>query len=145
VHAWSFWLSLSLPLASGGGVTFEQKALHCQYGGGVAAIIYNNQAGYMGGGLSNVTATTIPAIQVLAADGQKLGNAALGQPVSIEVTKGYGYLSGTSMAVPHVTGVIAKIWRAVRVSNWSGLCAPIKGILFASALNPYIDCVRSVY
>jgi subtilisin family serine protease len=71
----------------------------------------------MGGGLSNVTATTIPAIQVRAADGQKLANAALGQPVSLEVTKGYGYLSGTSMAVPHVTGVIAKIWRAVRVSN----------------------------
>jgi subtilisin family serine protease len=99
----------------------------------------------MGGGLSNATATTIPAIQVLAADGQKLANAALGQTVSIEVTKGYGYLSGTSMAVPHVTGVIAKIWRAVRVSNWSGLCAPVSGVLFARALNTCIDCVRSVY
>jgi serine protease len=101
---------------SGGGISFEQKTLHCQQSGGVAAIVYNNRAGYIGGGLSNATATTIPAIQMNARDGKALLQSALGLQVSIEVTKGYGYLSGTSMAVPHVTGVIAKIWRAVRLS-----------------------------
>lgn len=100
---------------SGGGVTFEQKAHQCELGGGLAVIIYNNVAGYMSGGLSNATAIQIPAVQTTAVDGQRLKAAStLGQSVSVQVKKGYGYLSGTSMAVPHVTGVIGKIWRAVR-------------------------------
>ena len=42
-----------------------------------------------------------------------LTSDALGTALTIEEKMGYGYLSGTSMAVPHVTGVIAKVWRMV--------------------------------
>jgi subtilisin family serine protease len=78
--------------------------------------------GTIEGKLSDSSAITIPSLHVTAADGQKLINLAVGETLTIEKKMGYGYLSGTSMAVPHVTGVIAKIWRAVSNSSPFNLC-----------------------
>jgi subtilisin family serine protease len=78
--------------------------------------------GTIEGKLSNYSAITIPSLHVTAADGQKLINLAVGETLTIEKKMGYGYLSGTSMAVPHVTGVIAKIWRVVSISAPFNLC-----------------------
>ena len=100
-------------------MTFETKTLNCQKGGGIAAVIYNDEDGQISGGLSDPTSTTIPAVGITSADGQKFKNSELGQTVSIAETKGYNYLSGTSMSVPHVTGVIGKVWRAVSVASMS--------------------------
>ena len=97
-----------------GNVTFETKALNCQRSGGIAAIIYNNEPGKIGGKLSSSTNTSIPVLQISAFHGEKLRNEAFGKMLTIEEKMGYGYSSGTSMAVPHVTGVIAKVWRMVR-------------------------------
>ena len=98
-----------------GNVTFETKTLNCQRSGGIAAIIYNNEPGTIEGKLSNSNETKIPALQISSFNGDMLTSDALGTALTIEEKMGYGYLSGTSMAVPHVTGVIAKVWRMVRL------------------------------
>ena len=98
-----------------GNVTFETKTLNCERSGGIAAIIYNNEPGTIEGKLSNSNQTRIPALQISSFNGDMLTSDALGTALTIEEKMGYGYLSGTSMAVPHVTGVIAKVWRMVRL------------------------------
>lgn len=98
-----------------GNVTFETKTLNCERSGGIAAIIYNNEPGTIEGKLSNSNQTKIPALQISSFNGDMLTSDALGTALTIEEKMGYGYLSGTSMAVPHVTGVIAKVWRMVRL------------------------------
>ena len=97
-----------------GNVTFETKALNCQRSGGIATIIYNDEPGAIEGKLSNSNHTLIPALQISTLSGEQLKTDALGKTLTIEKRMGYGYLSGTSMAAPHVTGVIAKVWRTVR-------------------------------
>jgi len=87
--------------------------MNCEKGGGIAAIIYNNESGNIGGGLSDGTETSIPALEIRASYGLQLKDTALGETLEIEQMRGYGYLSGTSMSVPHVTGVAGKVWRAV--------------------------------
>ena len=97
-----------------GNVSFETKTLNCQRSGGIAAIIYNNEPGTIDGQLSNSNQTVIPALQISSFSGQMLKTEALWKKLTIEERMGSGYLSGTSMAAPHVTGVIAKVWRMVR-------------------------------
>ncbi len=98
-----------------GNVTVETQILNCQRSGGIAAIIYNNEPGKIKERLSNSTGIlNIPALQTSSFHGEKLASVALGTTLVIEEKMGYGYSSGTSMAAPHVTGVIAKIWRMVR-------------------------------
>lgn len=92
----------------------ETKTLNCQRSGGVAAIIYNNEPGTIEGKVSESNLTSIPALQISSFGGEKFKTYALRKTMTIEERMGYGYLSGTSMAAPHVTGVIAKVWRAVR-------------------------------
>jgi serine protease len=94
-------------------VTIDIKTLNCQLGGGVAAIIYNDMAGSFEGELSSTSAVTIPSLHVMMAEGSQLLSLGLEKTLTIEQQKGYGYLSGTSMAAPYVTGVIAKVWRSV--------------------------------
>lgn len=106
-------MSFSLFLFFSGEVTIDIKTLNCQLGGGVAAIIYNNIAGTMESELSNTSAATIPSLYVAMAEGSQLKSMGLEKNLTIGQQKGYGYLSGTSMAVPYVTGVIAKVWRSV--------------------------------
>jgi serine protease len=98
-------------------VTIDIKTLNCQLGGGVAAIIYNNIAGTMEEELSTTSAATIPSLYVMFEEGSQLTSLGLDKALTIEQQKGYGYLSGTSMAAPFVTGVISKVWRSVRKLN----------------------------
>ena len=92
----------------------ETQILNCERSGGIAAIIYNNEPGKIKERLSNSTESLrIPALQTSSFHGEKLERDALGTTLVIEEKMGYGYSSGTSMAAPHVTGVIAKIWRMV--------------------------------
>ena len=100
--------------SSSGNVTVETQILNCERGGGIAAIIYNNEPGKIKERLSNSTEPLrIPALQTSSFHGEKLARDSLGTTLVIEEKMGYGYSSGTSMAAPHVTGVIAKIWRMV--------------------------------
>ena len=85
---------------SGGGVKFEQKAVNCELGGGIAAIIFNNAKGLISGGLADPTAATIPVFEVSQSAGQKLADQSFGESLIVKQEIGYNYQSGTSAAAP---------------------------------------------
>lgn len=93
-----------------GVVSFAEKVLACQDGGGVAAVIYNNTTGSLSGTMGT-TATSIPSVGISQADGQALKAGSLGASATVNVGSGnYAYFDGTSMATPHVSGVAALVW-----------------------------------
>jgi hypothetical protein len=100
----------SLCLISRGDVSFADKVLNCEAGGGIGAIIYNNVSGPLLGTLGD-TVTSIPSIGVSQADGTQLrGELDSSASVTVSSSEPYVRLDGTSMATPHVSGVAALVW-----------------------------------
>ena len=92
-----------------GQISFADKVLACQNGGGVGAVIYNNESGPLSGTLGGVT-VSIPALGISQADGQAaLGSIGSSASVSVGASD-WAAFNGTSMASPHVAGVAALVW-----------------------------------
>ncbi|WDE05550.1 S8 family serine peptidase [Thalassomonas viridans] len=91
-----------------GNITFHDKVQNCENSGGIGAIIINNVAGVLSGTLGDTNATTIPAVGAALEDKSALVAAST---ASIEISaSSYGYMTGTSMATPAVSGVAALVW-----------------------------------
>ena len=91
-----------------GVISFHDKVQNCENSGGIGAILINNEAGMLYGTLGDTNATSIPAVGAAFED-----RAALLAASTADLTIGtsdYGYMSGTSMATPAVSGMAALIW-----------------------------------
>lgn len=91
-----------------GVISFHDKVANCEASGGVGAVIINNEAGMLYGTLGDPNTTSIPAVGAAQED-----RSAILAAGTADITVGasdYGYLSGTSMATPAVSGVAALVW-----------------------------------
>ena len=105
-------------LCERGVVSFYDKVINVQNGGGAAAVIYNNEPGNFLGTLGEGYSSNIIGISLSQEDGQYLVANRLGQTATADSTltipaSGYEAWDGTSMATPHVSAVAALIWSAV--------------------------------
>jgi len=91
-----------------GNISFHDKVQNCENSGGVGAVIINNEAGMLYGTLGDTNATSIPAVGATYEDRTAL-LAASSVDISIG-TSDYGFMSGTSMATPAVSGMAALVW-----------------------------------
>ena len=93
-----------------GVISFHDKVLNCENSGGVGAIVINNVAGMLYGTLGDATTntTTIPAVGAAFEDRIALLTASTAD-ITIG-TSDYGFMSGTSMATPAVSGIAALVW-----------------------------------
>jgi serine protease len=94
-----------------GDITFAEKARNCQAGGGIAAMVFNNEGTNFAGTLGDDVVIKIPVFSLSQEDGLKALQALVLRIVVSSLN--YETISGTSMSVPHVSGVITKIWAAL--------------------------------
>ncbi|QYJ73683.1 S8 family serine peptidase [Shewanella sp. FJAT-52076] len=91
-----------------GEISFNDKVMNCEASGGIAAVIVNNVDGMLYGTLGAETTSSIPAVGAALEDRDALHSAAT---LAVEISgSDYGYMSGTSMATPAVSGLAALLW-----------------------------------
>ena len=93
-----------------GTISFHDKVKNCEDSSGIGAVIINNEPGMLYGTLGDASTNTtlIPAVGAAQEDRSDL-MAATSMDISV-TSSDYGFLSGTSMATPAVSGVAALVW-----------------------------------
>jgi subtilisin family serine protease len=91
-----------------GTISFHDKVANCEASGGIGAIIVNNEAGMLYGTLGDTNTTSIPAVGAAFEDRTALMSS-VNATINIG-TSDYGFMSGTSMATPAVSGIAALVW-----------------------------------
>jgi subtilisin family serine protease len=123
-------------LCERGSISFYDKVMNAQNGGGAAAVIYNNEPGNFYGTLGEGNTSDIVAISLSQEDGQWLVANKLGSTGDVvssisKPASGYEAWQGTSMATPHVSGVAALLWS----SNSALTNADIRDAMNATAMD----------
>lgn len=110
--------------------SFHDKVANCEGSGGVGAIIINNVSGMLHATLGDDNDTTIPVVAAAFEDRAAIVAAS---NISIDIdTSDYGFMTGTSMATPAVSGVAALVW-----SNHDQCTgSEIREALKATAMHP---------
>ncbi|MCE9678115.1 S8 family serine peptidase [Shewanella sp. AS1] len=91
-----------------GSISFHDKVANCEASGGIGAIVINNEPGMLYGTLGETNSTSIPAVGTALEDRSSI-LAAASATVNVG-SSDYGFMSGTSMATPAVSGVAALVW-----------------------------------
>ena len=96
-----------------GSFTFKQKVQSAMTAGASAAIIYNNAPGSLNATVTDPTnggTPWIPAVSLSQTDGEALAAAPPATATVFNIAMAWNFLSGTSMAAPHVSGVAALVF-----------------------------------
>jgi subtilisin family serine protease len=106
----------NIAVISRGSATFAAKVENAMSRGAAAAVIYNNVAGSLSATLGTDKTSTgkawIPVLTVTQAQGQTLVSQAGSVSTVWSVPTAWDYMSGTSMAAPHVTAAAALVLSA---------------------------------
>ncbi len=113
-----------------GKITFADKVTNATSAGATAVIIYNNASGEFTGTLGAAGAW-IPAVSVSDTVGALLKTEVGFDATVVNQISSWDHYSGTSMATPHVTGVVALIWS----TNPSLTNAAVEKRLFSTATD----------
>jgi len=120
-----------------GVISFHDKVQNCQNSGGIGAVIINNEAGMLYGTLGDTNATTIPAIGAAFEDRTSLLGASL---INISIgTSNYGFMSGTSMATPAVSGIAALVWSNHNTCTGTDIRNALKATAYDSGTTGHDD------
>lgn len=127
-----------IALLARGQITFTEKVINAMKAGASAVVVYNNEPGIIRGGIQPPEPVTIPVVIIEQTVGLEMkAELEANKPVKIAMkmaTTDFASFDGTSMASPHVAGVVALI----KSTNKSMTPAAVRSLLkrTAKALGP---------